>query len=167
MDTLTGLRNAEMALLQIGSRLPSIVGKLDDVTMRAHRIAAAKRLGNHAYRDPAFVHDIQVFRRELNTLAKDTDLVPDLLARIHRIGDYQKDADELALSLQRLCGRLGKMIATLEDSARLAHSHIRNSDAAVEAWYVVQQTAALLERWHDVLKASEHLAFNFAAGRPV
>src|SRR4051812_27482107 len=106
MESLTGLRSAETVLLQLAGRIPAIGAKLDDLTMRAHRIAASKRSGDSAHRDPSFVHDIQVFRRELNTLAQELDLLPDVLARIHRIGDYQKEADDLALAVQRLCDRL-------------------------------------------------------------
>jgi hypothetical protein len=166
MDALTGLRNADTILHQMGARIPALAGRLDDLNMRAHRIASAKRSGNGTHHDPTFVHDIQIFRRELNTLGQDLELLPDVMSRVHRVGEYVKEADDMAISLQRLCDRLGKMIANLEDSARLAHSHIRNSDAAVEAWYVVQQTAALAEKWRPVSKAAERTAFSFAAGRP-
>ena len=165
MEILNALRHTEAMIRMAAEKSAAFSGKLEDFTFRAQRITSAKRSGNIGG-DPTFIHDLQVYRRELHTFSQDLELMPDAVSKFHPTDGYNSEAEGIASSIWHWSDRLSKSLEVLQETARLAHSHIRTSDAKVEAWYIVQEATQLSEKSRNVPHAALRTLKLFAPGNP-
>jgi hypothetical protein len=145
METISALKQAEGRLLQISDKVTTMSAKLEDIVFRAQRIAAAKKNGGHST-DTMFLYDLQAFRRELRTFSHDIGSLPSSIASIERTAAFEEAAMKFASSVWRVSDRLSKALGALHTQAALAHGHIRESDARVEAWFILQELEQMAEK---------------------
>lgn len=145
METASALKQAESTLTLVGDKINAISGKLEDIVFRAQRIAACKK-NNMKSTDTMFGYDLQHLRSDIRNFGNEIGGLPTVVGGIERASEYDENAVKGAQSVARLCERVSKLIKSLADQAALAHSHIRESDSKVEAWYLVQETEQLADR---------------------
>lgn len=145
METLSALKQVEGRLMTVTDKITTLSAKLEDLTFRAQRIASCKKNGTKST-DTMFTYDLQVFRRDLRTFSHDVGSLPGAVGSIEREAAYNETAVKFASSVWRVCDRLSKALGSLHTQACLAHSHIRESDARIEAWYIVQEIEQMAEK---------------------
>lgn len=145
MELLSALKQAESTLTLISDRVGVLKAKLEDLVFRAQKIAQLKKAGGNST-DSMFGYDLQAFRRDVRTFSHEVSALPTTLGGIERTAVYDENAAKLASSLMRLADRLRKALEGLYDQALMAHSHIRESDHKVEAWYIVQEVEQMAEK---------------------
>ena len=145
METVTALKQAEGQLLLVADKIRAFSAKLEDLVFRAQRIAASRKNGVKPM-DTMYSYDLQNFRRDMRTFSNEVAALPSIVNGIERMARFDERCVKPASSVWRACGRLNSALATLRDQACLAHSHIRESDARIEAWYIVQETEQLADK---------------------
>jgi len=145
METISALKQTEGRLLLVTDKVTTLSAKLEDLTFRAQRIATAKKNGAKS-NDSMFTYDLQNFRRDLRTFSHEVASLPSAIGSIERGAVFDEGAVKFASSVWRVCDRLNKALAALHNQALMAHSHIRESDARIEAWYVVQEIEQMAEK---------------------
>lgn len=165
MADLGVLRHVESRLRLSCDKVGALMGKLDDFTFRAQRIATAIR-GGGTGRDHGFIHDMQVFRREIKTFAQEVALLPDALMRLHPIGGYDVQAEAFARSIWQWAERLPKQLEALWEKARISHGHMREAEAKVESWYLVSDCEQTFDASRAVAAAGKQVIQRFSAGAP-
>lgn len=138
MEQRSALKQAESGLTLAADRISSMGGKLEDLFFRAQRIASALK-NNLTVNDTMFGYDLQTFRREVRTFSHEVAALPNLVGGIERSAVYDEESVKAAQALQRICARITKSLKALADQAMMAHSHIREADHRVEAWYLAQE----------------------------
>lgn len=145
MDQLPALKQMESTLAMTTERTGVLHGKLEDLLFRAQKIASLKKSGGNSM-DSMFGYDLQTFRRDVRNFSHEVGALPTALGTIERSAVFDEPSAKLASSVMRYADRLRKALENLADNARLAHSHIRESDHKVEAWYVTQEVDQLAEK---------------------
>ena len=145
MDQVKWLKQTEGSFSLAGDHASVLAGKLEDLLFRAQRIARALRSDSKAPApDQMFGYDLQNFRRSVREFANETAALSSTLHNIELRGVYDEDSVGHAQALMRLADRLKKSLEGLRDHALLAHAHIRQAEHKVEAWYLTQETEALV-----------------------
>jgi len=145
MEQIAGLKNAEGKLSVTSDKVTALGGKLEDLLFRAQRISSAAKNGMKN-NDSMFGYDLQNFRREVRTFSNDISALPNLVGTLERAATYDENAVRYAQSMMRIADRLSKNLRGLHDQACLAHSHIREAEFKVEAWYLVQEIEEMAQR---------------------
>jgi hypothetical protein len=145
MELLSALKQCEGTLSLTGDKISTLAGKLEDLLFRAQRIAAAKK-NNLKSTDTMFGYDLQNLRRDIRSFSNDMGGLPTVIGSIERTAVYDEGALRYAQSVMRLAERVAKLVKALADQALLAHTHIRESDSKIEAWYLVQEAEQLAQR---------------------
>lgn len=145
MEQLSALKQAESTLSLTGDKITNLSSKLEDLLFRAQRIAAAKK-NNLKSTDTMFGYDLQNLRRDIRSFSTEMAGLPNMIGTIERMAAFDEGAVRYAQSVMRLCERVSKLVKALEDQARVAHQHIRESDHKIEAWYLVQEVEQLAQR---------------------
>lgn len=145
METLSALKQTEGRLMLVTDKVSGLSSKLEDLVFRAMRIASVKKNGGKST-DTMFTYDLQVFRRDLRAFSADIGSLPSAIGSIERTASYDEACVKFASSCWRTCDRLSKALGSLHNQALLAHSHIRESDAKIEAFYIVQEIEQMAEK---------------------
>lgn len=145
MEQIAGLKQAEGKFGLIGDRITMMAGKLEDLVFRAQKIAACKK-NNRPVTDTMFSYDLQAFRRDIRNFGHEVGALPNALDAVLRASRYEENAVKYAQQVWRLSDRLAKSLAALGAQALLAHSHIRESDAKIEAWYLAQEIEQMVDK---------------------
>ena len=145
METDSALKQVEGRLMLVTDKVTTLGAKLEEFVFRAQRIASAKKK-NQKSNDTMFTYDLQSFRREIRTLSLDLESMPAAVNSIERSAKYSESSVKIASAVWRCCDRLNKSLQILADRSLLAHHHIRESDAKMEAWYVAQEIGQLAEK---------------------
>lgn len=145
METLSSLKQIEGRLALIGDKVTTLGTKLEDLVFRAMKIASTKKNGGKST-DTMYTYDLQVFRRDLRNFSHEVASLPAQMGGIEREAHYDESCVKYAQSVWRVSDRLSKALGSLHSQACLAHSHIRESDAKIEAWYIVQEIEQMAEK---------------------
>lgn len=145
MEQRSALKQAESTLVLAADRISGMGGKLEDLFFRAQRIASALK-NNLKSNDSMFGYDLQNFRKEVRSFSHEVAALPNLVGGIERTAVYDEESVKAAQSLQRICERINKNLKNLADQAMMAHSHIREADHKVEAWYLAQELEQMAQK---------------------
>lgn len=145
MELRSALKMAESSLTLNADRISALGGKLEDLLFRAQRISNAMK-NKMAVQDTMFGADLQKFRAEIRNFSHEVAALPGMVGTIERTAYFDEEAAKAAASLQRICERIAKQIKSLADQAYLAHSHIREANHKVEAWYLAQECEQMADK---------------------
>lgn len=138
MEQLNALKQAEGRLSIVADKIIAYGAKLEDFVFRAQRIASAIK-NKQKVSDSMFGYELQNFRRELRHFSQDVESLPAILTSIEMSARYEEASFRAAESVSRVSQRIHKGLSNLHDHALLAHSHIREADYKIEAWYLCQE----------------------------
>lgn len=156
METISAIKQTESRLLTISEKITNLGAKLEEIVFRAQRIAAAKKKGDKST-DTMFSYDLQGFRRDLRSFSHDIGSLPAALGSIERNASFDETAIKFAASIMRVAERLSKGLGALHDQALLAHSHIRESDSKVEAWFIIQELEQMADKGKSLPSAANRI----------
>lgn len=156
MSVSDSLRQAEGKLSLIADRIGMLQAKLEDLVFRAQRIAGAKKSGMPA-QDTMFGYDLQHFRRDVRSFSQEVISLPAMIGAVERVAAFEEGAEKPAQALMRLCNRVHKSMQLLNDHARLAHTHIREADHKIEAWYLCQEIEEMAQKTQGLPTAANKI----------
>ena len=113
-----------------------------------------------------FTTDLQVFRRELRDFGHEVASLPSLIGGIERAAAADENAVKPASAVWRCCDRVNKSLETLHNQACLAHQHIRESDAKIEAWYIIQEIEQMAEKGKALPPAANKILLRVSGSAP-
>ena len=161
MSVSDALRQAEGKLSLIGDRIAMLQGKLEDLLFRAQRISGAKKAGMPA-QDTMFGYDLQHFRRDIRSFSQEVIALPAMIGAVERLAAFEDGAEKPAQSVMRLCNRVHKAMQLLNDHALLAHTHIREADHKIEAWYLCQEIEEMAQKTQGLPTAANKILIKVA-----
>ena len=153
MDSIQSIKQASGNFQLLNDKASVLSAKLQDLAFRAQRIASAKRSGSTS-QDHMFGYDLQTFRREARAFNNEIASLPAQLNMVQRLAVVDEGAVKHATELLRWAITLNKALTALCDLSHFAHGHVRQADAKVEAWFVVQELEQLAEQSKVLPKAA-------------
>jgi hypothetical protein len=145
MEQASALKMTEGKLSLINDRITTLHAKLEDLLFRAQRIAANEK-NKIKSNDSMFGYDLQNFRKEIRTFSHEIGALPNLIGGIERAAFFEEVSIRPAQAVMRIADRVSKALRTLHDHACLAHSHIREADHKIEAWYLIQEVEQMSQK---------------------